>query len=1162
MFLNEGSGALLLALLAALQVSAEGRGTPLCQPGFSEDLYDVVVSGNPTEGQPLLRVKFVDCGRSRRLRFKTGDPEDFRIDGDGVVYATRSFQIPSARAILIYAQDVDTQDKWRTKVKVTQRGQQVKETQDTGAPAPIQEITFPLGHGDGSAGLERSKRDWVIPPINVVENSRGPFPSKLVRVTSDLQMKHVVRYRITGPGADEPPAGIFIMDPVSGELSVMKSLDREQRPSFQLRAHALDQFGNQLENSIDIYINVIDQNDNRPQFVHQIWNGRVQDGSKPGTHVMTITATDKDDSRTSNGAVQYRIVAQSPKIPTDGIFSINSESGSIATMVGSLDREKVPEYTLIIQATDMDGHVLYGLSNTATAMIQVTDADLPSSTMVKETQDTGAPPPIREIVFPLGHVDGSGGLKRRKRDWVIPSINVPESSRGPFPSELVRIRSDHDKNRSLRYSVTGPGADQPPTGIFIINPISGELSVTKPLDREQIASFHLRAHAVDLNGNQVENPIDISINVIDINDNRPEFVHQIWNGTVPEGSKPGTYVMTVTSIDKDDPKTVNGMLRYKILAQSPDTPSNNMFTINNQTGGIITMAAGLDREKVPQYTLIIQATDMEGNAMYGLSNTATALIRVTDINDNPPEFTTYTFYGEVPENRVNIVVANLSVTDKDQPNTPAWNAVYKIIGGDPTGRFTVRTDPASNKGLVTVVKPIDYEVSRTFVLTVIAENEEFLAKGIHLPRQSTATVSIRVIDVNESPYFEPNPKLMRLEEGMPAESMLTVFTAQDPDRFMEQTIRYSKLYDPANWLRIDPANGQISTMALLDRESPYVQNNLYNATFLASDNGIPPASGTGTLQIFLLDINDNAPHVFPREAEMCERPEPNGINITAIDGDIHPNAGPFAFELSSRPSTVRRNWTITRLSGNYAQLSLRISYLESGIYEVPIIITDSGNLPMVNTSYLRVKVCQCDHNGDCVDMERIVAAGLGTGAIIAILLCIIILLILVLLFVVWMKRRDKERQAKQLLIDPEDDVRDNILKYDEEGGGEEDQDYDLSQLQQPDTMEPDTIKPVGIRRLDERPLHPEPQYPVRSVAPHPGDIGDFINEGLKAADNDPTAPPYDSLLVFDYEGSGSTAGSLSSLNSSSSGGDQDYDYLNDWGPRFRKLADMYGGNDD
>ena len=56
------------------------------------------------------------------------------------------------------------------------------------------------------------------------------------------------------------------------------------------------------------------------------------------------------------------------------------------------------------------------------------------------------------------------------------------------------------------------------------------------------------------------------------------------------------------------------------------------------------------------------------------------------------------------------------------------------------------------------------------------------------------------------------------------------------------------------------------------------------------------------------------------------------------------------------------------------------------------------------------------------------------------------------------------------------------------------QDYDLSQLQQPDTVEPDAIKPVGIRRLDERPIHAEPQYPVRAAAPHPGDIGDFINE--------------------------------------------------------------------
>ncbi|XP_041647141.1 cadherin-2-like isoform X2 [Cheilinus undulatus] len=648
---------------------------------------------------------------------------------------------------------------------------------------------------------------------------------------------------------------------------------------------------------------------------------------------------------------------------------------------------------------------------------------------------------VREILFPWHSVvvRGDGTLRRVKRDWVIPPINVPENSRGQFPEDLVRIRSDRDKNRMLRYSVTGPGADQPPTGIFIINPISGQLSVTKPLDREHISNFHLRAHAVDLNGNQVENPIDIVINVIDQNDNRPEFTHTIFNGSVPEGSKPGSFVMTVTAVDKDDPKTANGMLRYKILSQNPQSPSSNMFTINNRTGDIITVAAGLDREKVTQYTLIIQATDMEGNPTYGLSNTATTVIRITDVNDNPPEFTTDTYFGEVYENRVNVIVTNLTVTDKDQPHTPAWSAVYRIIAGDPTGRFSIPTDPTTNEGLLTVVKPIDFELTRSFMLTVEAENEVPLARGIHLPRQSTATVSVRILDLNESPEFSPNPKSIKLEEGLPAGSLLTTFTAQDPDRFMRQTIRYSKMYDPANWLEIDPVNGRISTIAILDRESPYVKNNLYNVTFMASDNGIPPASGTGTLQMYLLDINDNAPHVFPPEVEMCEKPDPNAINITASDPDLNPNAGPFAFELATRPSDVRRNWTLSRVNGEYAQLRLRISSLASGIYEVPITITDSGNLPMSNTSYLKVKVCLCDHHGDCVDMERIIAAGLGTGAIIAILICIIILLVLVLMFVMWMKRRDKERQAKQLLIDPEDDVRDNILKYDEEGGGEEDQ---------------------------------------------------------------------------------------------------------------------------
>lgn len=78
--------------------------------------------------------------------------------------------------------------------------------------------------------------------------------------------------------------------------------------------------------------------------------------------------------------------------------------------------------------------------------------------------------------------------------------------------------------------------------------------------------------------------------------------------------------------------------------------------------------------------------------------------------------------------------------------------------------------------------------------------------------------------------------------------------------------------------------------------------------------------------------------------------------------------------------------------GDYAQLRLRISYLEAGVYEIPIIVSDSGNPPLSNRSVIRVKVCPCDDNGDCSATGAVAATGLGTGAIIAILICIIMLL--------------------------------------------------------------------------------------------------------------------------------------------------------------------------
>ncbi|MEQ2181595.1 Cadherin-4 [Goodea atripinnis] len=124
--------------------------------------------------------------------------------------------------------------------------------------------------------------------------------------------------------------------------------------------------------------------------------------------------------------------------------------------------------------------------------------------------------------------------------------------------------------------------------------------------------------------------------------------------------------------------------------------------------------------------------------------------------------------------------------------TPGLDVEALIISGDPTGHFTIRTDPITNDGMVTVVKPVDFEMNRAFMLTVVVSNQAHLANGIQSSLQSTAGVTISVKDVNEPPYFPTNPKQIRFEEGVPTGTSLTTFSASDPDRLqMQQIIRYS-----------------------------------------------------------------------------------------------------------------------------------------------------------------------------------------------------------------------------------------------------------------------------------------------------------------------------------------------------------------------------------
>ncbi|XP_077057677.1 cadherin-1-like [Siphateles boraxobius] len=230
------------------------------------------------------------------------------------------------------------------------------------------------------------------------------------------------------------------------------------------------------------------------------------------------------------------------------------------------------------------------------------------------------------LMFPKS----STGLKRAKRGWIIPPFNVPENSRGPFPERLVQIKTDFSKVSQMQYKITGEGADLEPKGTFTIDKLTGTLYVNRPLDREKKASYRLIAHATGVDVNIKESPMEMIVHVMDQNDNKPLFTQNPFNGTVPETAEIGHEFMTVTATDSDDPDTHNGIISYSIVKQDPELPKPNLFTINSVTGGIRVNALGLDRETFSRYTLLITATDMEGN---GFSTTGTAVITVTDAPD-------------------------------------------------------------------------------------------------------------------------------------------------------------------------------------------------------------------------------------------------------------------------------------------------------------------------------------------------------------------------------------------------------------------------------------------------------------------------------------------------------------------------------------------------
>uniref|UniRef100_A0A672YR66 Cadherin-8-like n=1 Tax=Sphaeramia orbicularis TaxID=375764 RepID=A0A672YR66_9TELE len=738
--------------------------------------------------------------------------------------------------------------------------------------------------------------------------------------------------------------------------------------------------------------------------------------------------------------------------------------------------------------------------------------------------------------------EGQRLLSRAKRGWVWNQMFVLEEFSGPDPILVGRLHTDLDVgNKNIKYVLAGEGAGT----IFAINELTGDIHAMKRLDREEKAEYTLTAQVVNADTDEpLEPPSGFIIKVQDINDNPPQFIEGPYRASVPEMSAVGTPVTQVTATDADDAGYGNSAkLVYSILEGQP------YFSVDPNSATIKIALHEMDREMREEYLVVIQAKDMGGH-MGGLSGTTTVTVTLTDINDNPPKFSKSLYEFVIPEDLpLGKTGGKVKANDRDIGENA--KSTYSIIDGDGLNIFEIVTDAQTQEGILRLKKPLDYESKRAYTLKVEATNIRS-APNNDMPFKDSATVKIVVEDSDEPPVFSKPMYLLEVNENAPINTVIGTVAARDPDS-TGSVVRYfiDRHTDLERQFNINVDDGKITLAKPLDREADMWHNITVTATEVRNHSQISRA----IVAIRVMDINDNAPE-FAKEYEafLCENGKPGQVieTLSAVDKD-DPIQGHY-FDYRLIPEMLDNpNFTIKNNQDNSISVLAKHDTFrrqKQEMYFLPIIVTDNGNPPMSSTNTLTIRVCGCSKDfaiQSCNVEAYVLPIGLSMGALIAILACIILLLVIVVLFVTLRRHKNEP-----LIIKDDEDVRENIIRYDDEGGGEEDTEaFDIATLQNPD----------GINGyLPRKDIKPDLQFMPRAgqhSGPNGVDVDEFINVRLHEADNDPTAPPYDSIQIYGYEGRGSIAGSLSSLETASSDSDQNYDYLREWGPRFRRLGELY-----
>ncbi|XP_023233383.1 cadherin-23-like [Centruroides sculpturatus] len=814
------------------------------QPEFNEKQFNVTVSEDISNNTPLPDLNMVVSDMD------VGDNAKFSLHLEDVLNSNGVFSVFPTTAIgrtPVIIKVIDTSkldyehlDKQMFIFHVIASQQGMASTTST--------VTVHLSDANDNSPIFKHEQYVVKVPENAPANATI---FSLQAQDADSGIFGKIKYSIKGFGSDK-----FKVDTDNGHIKIANCgkktcLDYEMQKDYSLTYEAED--GGGKVSSVNLFIEVLDINDNPPQFLKDEYICELQENAKEIIPPLFVKATDLDSSKQDGDKIIYSIKAENT---TDPVISIDPTTGQIML--------KRP-----IKFSDTPNN-----SGLLFVMIQA--------------KDYGNPPLLSEtrLLIKLKRENDGAPLFLGEPYKVSIKENAPQDT-----SVIKIVATDPDgPDNKITYAIESGGKDS-----FVIDSKTGIIRVISGanLDRDIYGTeYKLIVHAIDA-GNALQQTATATVTILidDVNNKPPKFLKDTYVQYIPENLNIGEEVINVTAIDPDK----DAKLRYSIIEPiiardktgsvvSSTDPFNykNVFRIDGTTGQI-TINSLLDYSAASVIILTAQVIDL--NAVVGTEQKATVevTVYVQVHNEMVPIFAP----PWTPSNpKIDITVPEetligstlLTLAAYDPLAHQAINHFEKVSNSDSNNYVSV--SPIS--GLVTLNHRLDFEELPLKYIT-------FQVKAINgddgNERFSTATVVVNVQDVNDnSPVFSQDSYKTTVSESATYPHTLLTVLASDKDSGEFGNIEYSVSGDGSDVFDIDKKSGtiQIRENITLDRE----KQASYNLQVIANDspNIIANQRRTSVLVVIsLLDVNDNAP-VFSQPLYTAVVPEnvPTDFSIITV----------------------------------------------------------------------------------------------------------------------------------------------------------------------------------------------------------------------------------------------------------------------------------------